>query len=78
MELQISVIFILPETKGITLERMDKIFGEVDVVEAGETELDTSKQEATVIQHVINEETAEIKEPISTHVEDIGKDKELS
>ena len=27
---------ILPETKGISLERMDKIFGEVDYVEAGE------------------------------------------
>lgn len=28
--------FILPETKGISLERMDAIFGEVDAVEAGE------------------------------------------
>ena len=32
----ISVIFILPETKGISLERMDKIFGQVDTVEGGE------------------------------------------
>ncbi|KAL9114093.1 MAG: hypothetical protein Q9227_001865 [Pyrenula ochraceoflavens] len=32
----ISVIFILPETKGISLERMDKLFGQVDAVEAGE------------------------------------------
>ncbi|KAB8542080.1 hypothetical protein FH972_025543 [Carpinus fangiana] len=32
----ISVIFILPETKGISLERMDKIFGDVDVVAATE------------------------------------------
>jgi hypothetical protein len=30
------VIFILPETKGISLERMDAIFGEIDAVEAGE------------------------------------------
>lgn len=30
------MIFILPETKGISLERMDKIFGEVDAVTAGE------------------------------------------
>ncbi|KAI9737324.1 MAG: hypothetical protein M1834_009477 [Cirrosporium novae-zelandiae] len=34
----ISVIFILPETKGVSLERMDKLFGEVDHVQAGETE----------------------------------------
>ncbi|KAM0449933.1 hypothetical protein ACHAO4_007235 [Trichoderma viride] len=32
----LSVIFILPETKGVSLERMDAIFGEVDAVEAGE------------------------------------------
>ncbi|KAK5175646.1 uncharacterized protein LTR77_000785 [Saxophila tyrrhenica] len=32
----VSVIFILPETKGISLERIDKIFGQVDAVEAGE------------------------------------------
>lgn len=34
----ISVYFILPETKGISLERMDKIFGQVDAVEGGENE----------------------------------------
>ena len=34
----ISVILILPETKGISLERMDKIFGQVDAVEGGEEE----------------------------------------
>nr|POF14036.1 quinate permease [Quercus suber] len=34
----ISVIFILPETKGISLERMDAIFGAVDAVEGGEHE----------------------------------------
>jgi MFS family permease len=32
----ISVIIILPETKGISLERMDAIFGQVDAVEAAE------------------------------------------
>lgn len=34
----ISVIVILPETKGISLERMDKIFGQVDAVAGGEQE----------------------------------------
>ena len=32
----ISVIFILPETKGVSLERMDAIFGQLDAVTAGE------------------------------------------
>lgn len=32
----ISVILILPETKGISLERMDRIFGQIDTVEGGE------------------------------------------
>lgn len=31
-------ISILPETKGISLERMDESFGQTDAVEAGETE----------------------------------------
>ena len=53
------MILILPETKGITLERMDKIFGEIDMVEAAENELDTAKQEASVIQHAIGEEVGE-------------------
>ena len=34
------MIVILPETKGISLERMDKIFGEIDYVEAGEEQID--------------------------------------
>ncbi|KAL1956772.1 hypothetical protein VTO42DRAFT_6826 [Malbranchea cinnamomea] len=41
----ISVIFILPETKGISLERMEKIFGKVDFVEAGEQEMNEKKVE---------------------------------
>lgn len=40
---QISVYFILPETKGVSLERMDKIFGEVDAVAAGEQEASDAK-----------------------------------
>lgn len=34
----LSVYFILPETKGISLERMDAIFGSTDAVEGGENE----------------------------------------
>ncbi|KAI6840468.1 hypothetical protein KC342_g2875 [Hortaea werneckii] len=34
----ISVVFILPETKGVSLERMDAIFGDIDAVAAGEVE----------------------------------------
>jgi hypothetical protein len=38
MKCKVSVYFILPETKGVSLERMDTIFGEVDAVEVGEQE----------------------------------------
>ncbi|KAA8568339.1 hypothetical protein EYC84_007375 [Monilinia fructicola] len=44
----ISVILILPETKGMSLERMDAIFGEVDAVAAGEVEVEAEKMEARV------------------------------
>ena len=78
-KLQISVILILPETKGITLERMDKIFGEIDIVEAAENELDTSKQEAKVIQHAIGEEPEDLKNKASVaHVETVQKEIEES
>ena len=30
------MIFILPETKGISLQRMDRIFGQIDTVVGGE------------------------------------------
>ncbi|KAH9871556.1 hypothetical protein J1614_005811 [Plenodomus biglobosus] len=43
--LWVSVYFILPETKGISLERMGTIFGEVDAVEAGEMQSDLKKTE---------------------------------
>lgn len=45
----ISVIFILPETKGISLERMDKIFGQVDAVEAGEQDAETKIVEQSAL-----------------------------
>jgi MFS family permease len=47
----ISVIFVLPETKGISLERMDRIFGEVDNVAAGEEEGGAEKTEAMAYSH---------------------------
>jgi len=63
----VSVILILPETKGISLERMDKIFGEVDAVAAGEEEASAEKVEAmTYDESKIPEE----KHAESTHVED--------
>ncbi|KAJ5805617.1 uncharacterized protein N7503_003219 [Penicillium pulvis] len=34
----ISVYFVLPETKGVSLERMENIFGGTDYVEAGEAQ----------------------------------------
>jgi hypothetical protein len=45
---QISVIIILLETKGISLERMDKLFGGVDAVQAGEDELSAEKLESII------------------------------
>ncbi|KAF2852947.1 MFS sugar transporter-like protein [Plenodomus tracheiphilus IPT5] len=41
--LLVSVYFILPETKAVSLERMEAIFGEVDAVEAGELQGDLRK-----------------------------------
>ncbi|KAJ4335810.1 hypothetical protein N0V95_008804, partial [Ascochyta clinopodiicola] len=58
--LMISVYFVLPETKGVSLERMDTIFGEVDAVEAGEQERDRVKAEAMGFSSVEHHEaTAE-------------------
>lgn len=45
---QISVYFILPETKNISLERMDKLFGELDFVDAGEQDAAFEKIEARI------------------------------
>lgn len=60
------MIFILPETKGISLERMDKLFGEVDAVAAGEEETSADKIEAMTysgnavqIEHAHNDSKVE-------------------
>jgi hypothetical protein len=66
----ISVIVILPETKGISLERMDRIFGQIDTVEGGENE--DGKQ-----VHQLEDRTqapADIeKSATATHVESAAK-----
>lgn len=41
--------FILPETKGVSLERMDKIFGGLDFVEEGEIDGGSEKREAIAV-----------------------------
>lgn len=66
--IQISVYFILPETKGISLERMDTIFGGPDNVAAGESEGTSEKREAMAIMNE-GEET-----PVA-HVEDAAQDR---
>ncbi|KAJ5160618.1 uncharacterized protein N7482_007622 [Penicillium canariense] len=64
----ISVFFILPETKGVSLERMDKIFGGIDFVEAGEIEGGSEKREAMAMV------TEESKAP-TAHVEDAPQER---
>lgn len=68
----ISVVIILPETKGISLERMDKIFGQVDTVEAGEQDPATDKIEHGALNHSGSSSIEESKSYArSGHVEEI-------
>ena len=70
------MIVILPETKGITLERMEKIFGGVDFVEAGENELNTTKKEESTIHHALVEGPFDVKAggAETSHVEEVYKE----
>ena len=75
--LQISVILILPETKGVSLERMDALFGEVDAVQAGEQELGTKAYEmdaytAVKEQESVDNSAAKKKESSVKKVDDIS------
>lgn len=63
---QISVVLILPETKGISLERMDKLFGEVDAVAAGEEQTSAEKVEA-ITYSVEHEKDSEEKAHATMH-----------
>jgi hypothetical protein len=58
------VIFILPETKGISLERMDALFGEIDYVEARETETSNEVIEATAYSSAKSESNVKEREKI--------------
>lgn len=62
---QLSVYFILPETKGVSLERMENIFGGTDYVEAGEAQASlkledraySNGDQKTLTNHVENTST---------------------
>lgn len=51
--MQIAVYFILPETKGVSLERMNAIFGGIDHVAAAEEEEETQKREAGLVSQAL-------------------------
>ena len=69
----ISVIFILPETKGISLERMDKIFGQVDAVEAGEQDAETKKMEEHAMRGDRDSLTLDAEKHGASQVETVEK-----
>jgi hypothetical protein len=56
------VVLILPETKGVSLERMDVLFGEVDAVQAGEQELGTKAYEMDAYTAVKDQESVDNSE----------------
>jgi hypothetical protein len=72
---KVSVIFILPETKGISLERMDKLFGELDYVEAGEQETNAEKIEILALgeQFARSQSVGDVKNGASVHEESAVK-----
>lgn len=68
----LSVIFILPETKGISLERMDAIFGQIDAVAAGESQ-ESKAVEAVEGQTVVRASLDLEKDTSVKHVEVTSK-----
>ncbi|KAJ6029020.1 uncharacterized protein N7446_011639 [Penicillium canescens] len=63
-----SVYFILPETKGVSLERMDKIFGGLDNVEAGECEGTSEKRGAMAVMNERDKApTAHVEDAFRSH-----------
>jgi len=66
----VSVFFILPETKGISLERMDKLFGQVDAVEAGEQE-NAKEVQAVEVRTVSTALAGDMEKNVSVHHEEV-------
>lgn len=64
----ISVVLILPETKGVSLERMDKIFGELDFVSAGEDEISDRVQTG----HVGDDALVKQDKMMENHIEHVS------
>jgi len=71
----ISVYFILPETKGISLERMERIFGKDDFVQLGEQETAADKIEATAYSHNANMADSNDREKATGAIQQIEQTK---
>ena len=67
----------MPETKGVSLERMDALFGEIDYVEAREAETSDEAIEATAYSSA--RAGSEMKEKtIMEHVDVVKEGKKSS
>lgn len=71
------MIFILPETKGISLERMDKLFGEVDAVAAGEESTSAEKMEAITYSGGDVKSVAIVTDHVEDHSPEAKRKEEL-
>lgn len=71
------MIFILPETKGVSLERMDALFGEIDYVDAREAEVNNEVLET--IAYSSARAGSEVREKTMIgHVDVAKEEKKLS